>query len=108
MRGKGPKGYTRSDDRIKEDVCERFSDDDFLDASNIEISVDDGEVTLSGEVSDRRAKRMAEDLAEECSGVKNVQNNIRVRQETTTDQNSSTQQASGSRTESSKRASGGS
>src|SRR4029077_3266456 len=31
--GKGPKGYVRSDDRIRDDVCDRLSDDDDVDAS---------------------------------------------------------------------------
>lgn len=78
-RGKGPKGYKRSDERITEDINEKFSDDDHLDASNIEVSVESGEVTLSGEVTQRHAKRRAEDLAEDCSGVKQVQNNIKVK-----------------------------
>lgn len=77
-RGRGPKGYVRSDDRIKEDVSERLMDDGHLDASDIEVSVQDGEVTLSGTVSERFAKRHAEDIAERASGVKHVQNNLRV------------------------------
>ena len=78
FRGKGPKGYTRSDQRIEEDVNERLSDDHYLDASNIEVQVQSGTVTLSGEVEDRESKRRAEDIVESCSGVQQVQNNIRV------------------------------
>jgi hypothetical protein len=78
FRGRGPKGYTRSDQRIEEDVNERLSDDYYLDASNIEVRVQGGTVTLSGEVEDREAKRRAEDIAESCSGVQQVQNNIKV------------------------------
>ncbi|MFB2595404.1 BON domain-containing protein [Paracoccus sp. p4-l81] len=78
-RGRGPKGYTRSDDRIAEDACDRLSDDDMLDASNIEVSVSLGEVTLDGHVEDRHAKRRAEDCIEAVSGVTHVQNNLRVR-----------------------------
>jgi osmotically-inducible protein OsmY len=77
-RGRGPKNYTRSDDRIREDVSDRLSDDPHIDASEIEVSVDNGEVTLSGTVNERFAKRHAEDLAERVSGVKHVQNNLRV------------------------------
>jgi hypothetical protein len=78
-RGKGPKGYTRPDDRICEDVCDCLTDDPMLDAGEIEVQVQNGEVTLSGTVSDRLAKRHAEDMIERVSGVKDVQNNIRVR-----------------------------
>jgi osmotically-inducible protein OsmY len=81
-RGRGPKGYTRSDDRIREDVNDRLTDDWRVDASNIDVSVSTGEVTLSGTVDSRDAKRRAEDLAENISGVKHVQNNLRVRERT--------------------------
>jgi len=78
MTGKGPKGYIGSDDRIKEDVCDCLTDDRHLDASAIEVQVKNGEVTLSGSVDSREAKRHAEDLAERASGVKNVQSTLRV------------------------------
>ena len=77
-RGRGPKGYRRSDERIKEDVSDRLAEHAYLDASDIEVAVKEGEVTLSGTVTHRRDKRAAEDLAEDVSGVKNVQNNLRV------------------------------
>jgi hypothetical protein len=80
-RGKGPKGYRRSDDRIREDISDRFSDDGRLDASDIEISVSNSEVTLSGTVPTRECKRHAEDLAERISGVNNVENRLRVQSE---------------------------
>ncbi|QRM29479.1 BON domain-containing protein [Microvirga sp. VF16] len=77
-RGRGPKGYKRSDERIHEDVCERLTEDPFIDASNIEVAVKDGEVALNGTVSSRGLKRRVEDLAELASGVAHVQNNLRV------------------------------
>lgn len=77
-RGKGPKGYTRSDERVEEDVNDRLSDDYYLDASNIEVEVEDGEVTLSGNVDSRYGKRHAEDIADSVSGVSHVQNNLRI------------------------------
>lgn len=78
-RGKGPKGYKRTDTRIEEDLNDRLSEDNALDASDIEVSVSDGEVTLTGFVGDRFDKRRAEDLADSVSGVTHVQNNLRVR-----------------------------
>jgi osmotically-inducible protein OsmY len=79
-RGRGPKGYRRSDDRVREDVNDRLSDDSYVDASDIDVSVSNGEVTLSGTVDSRSARRRAEDIAENVSGVSYVQNNIRVQQ----------------------------
>lgn len=76
-RGKRPKGYKRSDERIREDVCDRLSDDDELDASEITVTVKDGEVTLKGTVTDRRAKYRAEDLVESAGGVRDVDNQLR-------------------------------
>lgn len=76
--GRGPKGYKRSDERIHEDVCERLTHDPMIDASNLEVAVKDGEVTLSGTVASRGLRRRAEDLAELASGVNHVQNNLRV------------------------------
>ena len=77
-RGRGPKGYRRSDDRIKDDVNDRLSDDEHLDASDIEVTVQDAVVILSGTVKDRWDKRRAETIAEGVSGVSNVENRIRV------------------------------
>ena len=77
-RGKGPAGYTRSDERIREAVCEALTDDHDVDATHIDVTVRSGEVILSGTVADRRQKRLAEDCAEQVAGVKDVQNQIRI------------------------------
>jgi osmotically-inducible protein OsmY/CBS domain-containing protein len=79
-RGRGPRNYQRSDDRIREDVNERLSDDVRVDASEIEVTVQGREVTLTGTVRDRNEKRWAEDIAEAVAGVSHVQNNLRVGQ----------------------------
>jgi osmotically-inducible protein OsmY len=79
-RGGGTKNYTRPDERIREDVNDRLSDDHMLDAGEIEVAVSAAEVTLSGTVKGREDKRRAEDIAEHVSGVKHVQNNLRVQQ----------------------------
>ncbi len=76
--GKGPRGYQRSQERIKEDVCDRLSDDRMLDASNIEVDVQGNDVILSGNVHSKEEKRRAEDLVERISGVKNVENRLRI------------------------------
>jgi hypothetical protein len=84
-RGRGPKNYTRSDARITEDLCERLSDADDIDAADIEVRVNNGVATLSGTVSERWMKHRAEDLAEACGGVKDVDNKIRVGTESRSD-----------------------
>lgn len=77
-RGRGPKGYQRSDARILEDVNERLTDDPRVDATEIEVRVENREVTLTGSVATRSEKRHAEDVAHGVSGVTHVQNNLRV------------------------------
>ncbi|WP_205574567.1 BON domain-containing protein [Indioceanicola profundi] len=79
-RGRGPTGYKRADARISDDIHDRLTEDPYLDATDISVKVEDGEVTLSGHVSNRRDKRRAEDLAEDVMGVRHVQNNLRVRE----------------------------
>jgi len=81
-KGRGPRNYKRSDERIKEDINDRLSDDWYIDASDIDVTVQNGEVTLTGKVEERSAKRRAEDIAEAVSGVTNVENRIRVARET--------------------------
>ena len=78
-RGRGPKSYKRADSRIQEDINDRLTEDPYLDATYVDVSVTDGEVTLTGLVLSREDKRRAERLAEEVSGVGDVQNNLRLR-----------------------------
>lgn len=77
-KGKGPRSYHRSDERIKEDINDRLYDDPFLDATDIEVEVRDGEIILKGTVEDRLSKRRAEDICETVSGVKNIENRLRI------------------------------
>jgi hypothetical protein len=76
--GRGPKGYKRSDERIEEDVCERLTENAELDASDITVQVQNSEVTLSGTVEHRYFKRLAEDIVESVSGIKDIHNQIRI------------------------------
>jgi len=81
-RGRGPANYTRSDERILEDACDRLTEDWGVDASSIQVTVQSGEVTLDGTVPNRLQKRRAEDCVGDLSGVTHVQNNLRVSQVT--------------------------
>lgn len=77
-RGKGPKGYTRSDERIREDLSERLAEDDEIDPGEVSIEVRDGVVTLSGSVEQRWMRYRIEDMAESCRGVTDVVDDLRV------------------------------
>jgi len=76
--GRGPRNYQRSDERIREEVNERLTDDPRIDASDIEVEVRNGEVILRGRVDERRDKRTAEEVIELLPGVKDVRNELRV------------------------------
>jgi len=80
-RGRGPQSYRRSDERIREEICDRLTDDHYIDATHIEVRVESGEVTLCGSVNHRDAKRRSEDLAESVMGVHDVRNELRVQRD---------------------------
>jgi hypothetical protein len=52
-----------------------------LDPSEIEVTVTNCEVTLSGSVDSRQAKFRAEQIAEDILGVKDVSNQLRVKRQ---------------------------
>jgi hypothetical protein len=77
-RGRGPRGYQRSDARMFEDICDRLTVDPRVDASDIEVDVKGAEVTLRGSVRSRDEKRYAEDVVEHVMGVRDVNNHLKV------------------------------
>ena len=77
--GIGPKDYWPTDDRINEKVCEKLYRDKLIDASDIEVSVENGVVMLVGKVDGRKVKRMAEDLILPIYGVKDVINRLTLK-----------------------------
>jgi len=76
--GRGPRNYRRSDERLKEEVCDRLTANSHIDASEIDVSVSGGEVTLDGTVGDRPMKRACEDCIEGVAGVQQVHNRLGV------------------------------
>jgi len=77
--GRGPKGYRRSDERIQEEISDRLMASPDIDASDLEVHVANGIVTLSGTVDNRHEKRIAEYIAEDSMGVNDVSNQLKVR-----------------------------
>jgi len=74
----GPRNYRRSDERIREDICEELMQQPQIDSRDVSVAVRDGQVELAGSVPDRRMKHAIEDLADACPGVCEVSNRIRV------------------------------
>ena len=90
FRGMGPSHYKRADERIRDDIYERLTDSHVIDARSIMVDVNEGNVTLTGTVNERRMRYAAEDLVERVGGVANINNQLRVQaQETTLQQPSS-------------------
>jgi osmotically-inducible protein OsmY len=77
--GRGPKGYQRSEERIREEISDRLTAHGLVDATDVEVRIQNAEVTLVGFVDSRDAKRAAEDCAEDVSGVREVHNHLRIR-----------------------------
>jgi osmotically-inducible protein OsmY len=77
-RGRGPKNWRPSDERIRDTVNELLTDHDGIDATDVEVTVENGEVTLEGKVGSRWQKRLADDIAHSCRGVQDVHNRLRI------------------------------
>ncbi len=78
--GKGPKNYVRSDERMREEICERLAAQPY-DWSEVEVHVSDGEATLTGTVRTREIKYVGERIAEGVRGIRDVMNQIRIAQD---------------------------
>ena len=77
-RGRGPKDWSRDDRRLYEAVCERLLHDRLIDARGIEVAVEDGVVTLSGEARAAADPALAERLVRATPGVKDVEVELRI------------------------------
>lgn len=79
-RGKGPRSYQRSDERIREDINDVLMEDPYIDATDVEVTVKNGDVILNGMVDDRNIKRRAEDIVEsQVSGIRHFENRLHTR-----------------------------
>ena len=74
----GPKGYQRSDERLREDISERLMEARYIDSSDVTVAVSGAKVVLEGTVPERRMKHAIEDLVDACPGVQDIDNKIRV------------------------------
>lgn len=75
----GPKGYQRTDERIREEICDELMQTDHIDSSEVTVDVAAAKVTLDGTVPERWMKHAIEDLADACPGVQDVENRIRIK-----------------------------
>ncbi len=76
--GVGPSDYQRSDASIREEINERLTRHGQINASDIHVGVEAGVVTLTGAVASRKQKRTAGDVADAVSGVRDVNNELKI------------------------------
>jgi len=77
--GRGPKNYQRSDERIREEICDRLTAHPDIDPSDLEVDVAKGVVTMTGTVATSHEKRIADLIADDVAGVDDVDNMVKVR-----------------------------
>jgi hypothetical protein len=75
---RGQRARRRPDETLAQEIREVLANDPELDATDVEIEVEGGAVTLSGVVDESDAKLLAEELIETLPGVREVHNRIRV------------------------------
>ena len=68
----------RPDEALRGELQEILTGDPELDASEIEVQVEGGAVTLRGTVDSGDAKLLAEELVESVTGVREVHNQLKV------------------------------
>jgi osmotically-inducible protein OsmY len=77
----GPRGRRRSDESLAEEIREILTADPELEATDIEVEVEGGAVTLRGLVVDSDARLLAEELVETLPGVREVHNRLKADRE---------------------------
>jgi len=77
-KGRAPKGYQRGDGLLTEEICDRLAHNPDVDVSEVTLLVEGGKVTLEGTVPERRMKHLIEDLVDQSTGVKDIDNRVRV------------------------------
>lgn len=67
-----------SDDLIYDNVRRKLATDDIVKGGGLDVEVKDGNVVLKGNVDSETKRNKAEKLAKKVSGVKSVDNEIKV------------------------------
>lgn len=69
----------RNDEKIKKEVAARLEHNSRIDSSDITIEVSDGVVSLSGTLPSLSISMAAVEDAEKVAGVRQVNNNLKVK-----------------------------
>jgi osmotically-inducible protein OsmY len=77
----GQRARRKSDESLRHEIREILTADPELEATDIEVEVEGGAVTLRGAVVDPDTRLLAEELVESLAGVREVHNRLRVERE---------------------------
>lgn len=83
--GRRPDAERRSDARIRIDAADALWFQRDLDSSEIEVMVEEGEVSLDGTVPDRHSRHLAVEVVRGVRGVRAVHNHLKIRHDDTSD-----------------------
>lgn len=79
--GVGPKGFSVSDDTIREEVCHKLWEHDGIDASELEVEVKEGKVIVTGSLPEREMRDLVEDVCDDFVSKEKIQLQINVRRQ---------------------------
>ncbi len=74
----GAANASGSDERIRQEVCDRMEKNGHLNVRGISVRVANGEVWLRGEVDNERQRLLAVNIADSVSGVRDVHNRLSI------------------------------
>jgi hypothetical protein len=77
--GRGPKDWSRGDQALYVEVCERLLHDRLIDPRGIEVEVEDGVVTVRGEAAAPADPALIDRLVRAVPGVKGLELELHVR-----------------------------
>ncbi|MGZ3772700.1 MAG: BON domain-containing protein [Pseudobdellovibrionaceae bacterium] len=72
-------GLTPTDEEIEQDIKEQLAQNTETAASEIIVTVFEGEIFLEGSVYNEDTKKLAESISTQCEGVNRVLNNIFIK-----------------------------
>lgn len=77
---RGPRSIKRSDDSIESEIYDKLRHNRDLDASEIEVEVNRGNVVLKGYIDTKYERNLAEEIVESIYGVRDIMNQLQFKQ----------------------------
>jgi len=71
--------HDQSDERIDREITDHLTQHSYIDATEVVVTVKDGDVTLSGSVPDDDQSHYVEEIAQKVAGVKHIHNQLTIK-----------------------------